>query len=107
MNRFTRMAATVVMSGGVGLIVLGGAGTADADGPSYQGGNCPGGLTCTHWCPGDPLIPGAEFGVITWDWNICHDWYWTSEGTVDIATNTVYPWRGTPHQAAPVPPARP
>lgn len=108
MNRIARMAAMAVLSGGLGLAALGGAaGTAYADGPSYQGGNCPGGLTCTHWCPGDPLIPGAEFGVITWDWNICHDWYWTSEGTVDIATNTVYPWRGTPHQAAPVPPAPP
>ena len=25
-----------------------GVGTASADGPSYNGGNCPGGMTCTH-----------------------------------------------------------
>ncbi|MDT5324828.1 MAG: hypothetical protein QOF25_1980, partial [Mycobacterium sp.] len=69
-------------------------------GPSYGGGNCPPGMgTCTTWCPGDPLIPGNQ--VITWDWNICHDWYWNSEGTVDIATNTIYPWHGVPHEAAP------
>ena len=28
----------------------------------------------------------------------------TRQGTVDIATNTVYPWHGVPHQAAPPPP---
>ena len=97
------LATAALMSGGVGLA----AGTAQADpawGPSYSGGNCPAGLTCTHWCPGDPAIPGSEFGVISWDWNICHDWYWNSEGTVDVATNTVYPWHGAPHQAAPPPP---
>jgi hypothetical protein len=37
------------------------------------------------------MIPGSEFGSIGWDWNVCHDWYWNSEGTVDVATNTVYP----------------
>jgi hypothetical protein len=29
--------------------------------------------------------------VITWDWNICHDWHWNSEGVVDVASNTIYP----------------
>jgi hypothetical protein len=42
--------------------------------------------------------------VITWDWNVCHDWYWNSEGVVDIAANTIYPWRGVPHEAPPPPP---
>ena len=87
MNGLSRFATAVVVSGAVGLAALGLAGgTAQAGpawGPSYQGGNCPGGLTCTHWCPGDPLIPGSQ--VITWDWNICHDWYWNSEGMVDVA----------------------
>jgi hypothetical protein len=49
-----------------------------------------------------PLIPGSH--VIKWDWNICHDWYWNSEGVVDIASNTIYPWHGVPHQAPPPPP---
>jgi hypothetical protein len=84
MNRISRFATAVVVSGGLSLAGLGLAtGTAQADpfwGPSYNGGNCPGGNTCTHWCPGDPLIPGSQ--VITWDWNICHDWYWNSEGVV-------------------------
>jgi hypothetical protein len=111
MNRTSRFATTVVVSGSLGLAGLGlGLGTAQADpswGPSYGGGNCPPGIgTCTHWCPGDPPIPGSEFGVISWDWNICHDWYWNSEGTVDIASNTIYPWRGVPHEAPP-PPAPP
>ena len=108
MDRISRFAATVLISGGLGLAGLG-TGTAQADnpfwGPSYGGGNCPPGVgTCTHWCPGDPPIPGTEFGAISWDGNICHDWYWNSEGTVDIATNTVYPWHGVPHEAAPPPP---
>jgi hypothetical protein len=58
-------------------------------------------MTCTHWCPGDPAIPGSQ--VLTWDWNICHDWYWNSEGIVDVSTSTIYPWSGVPHQVAPPP----
>jgi hypothetical protein len=77
MNRMTRCAMTVAVTGGLGLAGLGPTtGTAQADpfwGPSYSDGNCPPGVgTCTHWCPGDPLIPGSQ--VITWDWDICHDW---------------------------------
>ncbi len=109
MKRIARVATTVIVSGGVALAGLGLAtGTAQADpvwGPSYSGGNCPPGVgSCTHWCPGDPAIPGTEFGILTWDPNICHDWYWNSEGIVDINSNTVYPWRGAPHEAAPPPP---
>jgi hypothetical protein len=79
------LTAVLSMSGGLGLLPA-----AAQTGPSYNGGNCPGGNTCTTWCPGDPLIPGSEFGVISWDWNVCHDWYWNSEGVVDIAANVVY-----------------
>src|SRR5882757_4940051 len=107
MNRISRFATAALISAGLGLAGLAVPAAAQADpftGPSYNGGNCPGSYTCTHWCPGDPLIPGSEFGVISWDWNICHDWYWNSEGTVDLATNTVYPWHGAPHEAGPPPP---
>jgi hypothetical protein len=96
------LTAVLLMSGGLGLSPA----TAQT-GPSYNGGNCPGGNTCTTWCPGDPPIPGSEFGVISWDWNVCHDWYWNSNGVVDIATNIVYPWHGTPHDNGPVPPPLP
>jgi hypothetical protein len=107
-TRIVRLAATALVSGAVGLAGLTLAtGSAQADGPSYTGGNCPGSYTCTHWCPGDPLIPGSEFGAISWDWNICHDWYWNSVGTVDVATNIVYPWHGTPHDNGPPSPALP
>jgi hypothetical protein len=110
MNRISRFATAVVVSGGLSLAGMGLAiGTAQADpafGPSYSGGNCPAAIgSCTHWCPGDPLIPGSQ--VITWDWNICHDWYWNSEGVVDIAANMMYPWRGVPHDAGPPPPPPP
>ena len=105
MNRISRFATAVVVSGGLSLAGLGLAtGTAQADpafGPSYGGGNCPPGVgTCTHWCPGDPLIPGSH--VITWDWNICHDWYWNSEGVVDIASNIDLPvaWRSASGSAS-------
>ncbi|RDH75008.1 hypothetical protein DVS77_29195 [Mycolicibacterium moriokaense] len=112
MNRISRLATTLVVSGGVGLAGLTLATSpAQADpafGPSYSDGNCPPGVgSCTHWCPGDPAIPGTEFGVLSWDPNICHDWYWNSEGIVDINSNTVYPWHGVPHEAAPPPPAPP
>jgi len=110
MSRISRFATAVVVSGGLGLAGWGlAAGTAQADpvwGPSYNGGNCPGGNTCTHWCPGDPLIPGSQ--VISWDWNICHDWYWNSEGVIDVNSNIIYPWHGGgPHDAGPPPPAPP
>jgi hypothetical protein len=103
MNSISRIAATAALSGAVAISSLAlGAGTATAQGPSYQGGNCPPGLTCTHWCPGDPAIPGGQ--VLSWDANVCHDWYWGSDGIVDVSTNTLYPWSGTgPRQAAPVP----
>ena len=101
-----RFATTVAMSGASAAAALSlGAGTASAEGPSYQGGNCPPGLTCTHWCPGDPAIPGSQ--VLSWDWNVCHDWYWNSEGIVDVSTNMIYPWSGAPHQIGPPPPLAP
>jgi hypothetical protein len=109
-NRLSRTATMVVLAGGVGLAGLTlTAAAAQADpgwGPSYSGGNCPAMVgSCTHWCPGDPAIPGSQ--VLSWDWNICHDWYWNSEGIVDIDSNTIYPWRGAPHQAAPPPALQP
>lgn len=98
MDRILRFATTLMVAGSLIMASFSvGSGTAHATGPSYQGGNCPGGMTCTHWCPGDPPIPGSQ--VIWWDWNICHDWYWTSEGVIDIDANTIYPWHGSPHEA--------
>ncbi|HET6733327.1 hypothetical protein [Mycobacterium sp.] len=107
MNRISRLATTVVVSGGLGLAGLGLAtGSAEADpawGPSYSDGNCPPGVgACTRWCPGD--TPYSWSYMVKWDWNVCHDWYWNSEGVVDIASNTIYPWHGVPHQAPPPPP---
>jgi hypothetical protein len=92
----TGLAAAAVVAGGLGLAGA----TAQAEpgwGPSYSGGNCPAGMTCTHWCPGDPAIPGSEFGILTWDWNVCHDWYWNSNGIVDVETMMLYPWHGPAH----------
>ncbi|BCO35733.1 hypothetical protein BMW24_007335 [Mycobacterium heckeshornense] len=106
MDRILRFATTLMVAGSLIMASFSvGSGTAHATGPSYQGGNCPGGMTCTHWCPGDPPIPGSQ--VIRWDWNICHDWYWTSEGVIDIDANTIYPWHGSPHEAPPPPPYTP
>lgn len=106
MNQLSRWGATVAVSGAVALAgLITGSATSSAQGPSYQGGNCPPGMTCTHWCPGSPVPPGSA--VVSWDWNVCHDWYWNSEGLVDVTTNTMYPWAGTPHPAAPPPPLPP
>jgi hypothetical protein len=99
-KRISRLATTVVVSAGLAAAGLG-TPTASAQGPSYQGGNCPAGLTCTHWFPGDPTPPGGQ--VLSWDWAVPHDWYWNSEGIVDVTTNIIYPWQGAPRQAAPPP----
>jgi hypothetical protein len=106
LNRLTRFVTAAAVSGGVALTGFAvSAGTSAAQGPSYQGGNCPVGQTCTHWCPGDPAIPGGQ--VLTWDRSVCHDWYWNSEGIVDVTTWTIYPWSGAPHPATPPPPLYP
>lgn len=104
MKRTLQCAASIVVAGGLGLSGLGLA-TAVAQGPSYQGGNCPPGMTCTHWCPGAPNPPGSQ--VLSWDWNVCHDWYWDSYGITDVTTNTMYPWSGAPRPAAAPPPLAP
>ena len=112
LNRISRFATAVVLSGGMSLAAMGLAATAPAEGPSYQGGNCPPGITCTHWFPGEPSPPGGQ--VLSWDWDVPHDWYWDSEGIVDVSTNIIYPWQGAPHPTAvppqlglPAPPAAP
>jgi hypothetical protein len=102
MSRISRFATAVVVSGGVGLAGMASAQADPGWGPSYQGGNCPGSMTCTHWCPGDPLYSWSN--MVAWDWNVCHDWYWNSEGIVDVSTSTIYPWSGVPHPVAPPPP---
>ncbi|WP_237568313.1 hypothetical protein [Mycolicibacterium lacusdiani] len=100
MIRLSRWATAAAVAAGLTMSGLGAA-TAFAEGPSYQGGNCPPGQTCTHWCPGASLPPGSQ--VLSWDWNACHDWYWNSDGIVDVTTNTMYPWSGAPRPAAPPP----
>ena len=66
MNRTSRLAATVLVSGVLGLAGLGlAAGTAQAAprGP-YQ------------WCPGQPL-PATD---VNWDMSVCHTWYRVDSG---------------------------
>jgi hypothetical protein len=57
MNRMSRFATTVVMSGSLALagLALGG-GTAQAD----------------TWCPGDYQFSGLP----KWDTSVCHEYYW-------------------------------
>jgi hypothetical protein len=102
LNHISRLVTAVTVTGGMTLAGMGLAATAPAQGPSYQGGNCPPGITCTHWFPGDPTPPGGQ--VLSWDWDVPHDWYWNSEGIVDVSTNIIYPWSGAPHPVGPPPP---
>jgi len=68
MNRLPRFATTAVVSAGVGLAVLGlGGGTAQAE---YW----------WHWCPGQQPPSGSADRVIDWDWTVCHDYYYQSDG---------------------------
>jgi hypothetical protein len=77
MNRISRLAMTVLVSGGLGLAGLGlAAGTAQADtGVPHQ------------WCPGDsdPMAPAR---VYNWDWNVCHNYYWVKSRQGNV------PYRG-------------
>lgn len=62
------IATTAVATAGLGLAGMGlGAGTADAE---YW----------WHWCPGQPPPSGASNRVIDWDWTVCHDYYYQSDG---------------------------
>jgi hypothetical protein len=81
-----RLATTVLVSGGLGLAGLALAGTAQA---------IPG------WCPGDPpnWAPGGPPGsssVVHWDWNVCHNYHYASDGVVDDDTGIFYPYGGDP-----------
>jgi hypothetical protein len=74
MNRISRFAATVVVSGGLGLAGLGlGLGTAQA----YS----------FHWCPGEEA-PYTS-GTINWDWNVCHSYHYQGNTMIDDADGRV------------------
>jgi hypothetical protein len=75
MNRISRFATTVVMSGGLGLAGLAvGTGTAAAD----------------TWCPGDYVFTGMP----NWDMSVCHDYYWAYK--YDLAAPTTLYIEGQP-----------
>ncbi|WP_077088870.1 hypothetical protein [Mycobacterium rhizamassiliense] len=69
-----------------------GMGVAQADPYGHVGGNCPSGRTCGQWCPGE-RIPD---NFITWDMNVCHEYYYDYRGVVDTGTGAVYAWPGGP-----------
>jgi hypothetical protein len=81
MNRISRFATTVVVSGGMGLAVLGlGAGIGLAAPPAGP----------YTWCPGDDPGggPGGPFnspGPPNWDWNVCHSWYSVNFGQGNVS----------------------
>ncbi|MDZ4266641.1 MAG: hypothetical protein U1D00_13270 [Mycobacterium sp.] len=70
MNRISRLAAAVVVSGGLGLAGVAGltpgTGTAHAD----------------TWCPGDYLFTGMP----NWDMGICHEYYWAHKYDLNAPT---------------------
>ncbi len=68
--RITAMAATALVSGGVGLAVLGLAGTARA----ADGCEVPYGC----WCPGKALPNTSE--TIDWDMTVCHNYHYSPMG---------------------------
>jgi hypothetical protein len=86
------LAATVLVSGGLGLAALGpGAGTADAlpNGPYTW---CPGQPRNTHMPPGGnpgPAPPGPSVG---WDWSVCHTFWVVSwgQGNVDGPDRSIW-----------------
>jgi hypothetical protein len=81
MKRISRFATAVVMSGGLGLAVLGlGESIAQAADPTGP----------YNWCPGDDPGggPGGPFnspGPPNWDWGICHTWYSVNYGQGNVS----------------------
>jgi len=71
------LATTVLVSGGLGLAALALAGAAQA-----------------QWCPGDPPNWAPRFA--TWDWSVCHNYHYVSDGVVDDDTGILYPYSGDP-----------
>ena len=81
MNRVSRFATTVLVSGGLCLAGLGmGLGTAQAAPPSGP----------YTWCTGDDPGggPGGPFnspGPPNWDWNVCHTFYTVNWGQGNVS----------------------
>ena len=98
MNRLSRFATTVVVSGGLGLVGLGlgGAGTAAAQGYT--------------WCPGQAL----PFAGLGWDMGVCHTYSFVpfGQGNVPMADvqgnpQSSYVWADTPPPPLGPPPPLP
>lgn len=78
------LAATALVSGGLGLAVGGGIAQAQP-GPfaADDGGWGP----SQHWCPGEQPEPRTGNHItdpLNWDWNVCHTYYflWPGMGNV-------------------------
>ena len=75
---FVGLAASALVSGGLGVAGLGLASTAQACNGAW--GPC--GYGPNHWCPGDSLYmdQGGPYQGVEWDMNVCHTWYRVAEG---------------------------
>jgi hypothetical protein len=101
--------ATVLVSGGLGLNVVGaGAAHAACSADTTVNGMCYG---PNHWCPGDSLYisKGGPNRDVNWDMNVCHTWYWVNEGEGNVSDVV---WDGDnppppPNAPAPLPPGLP
>ncbi|HTI76309.1 MAG TPA: hypothetical protein VL634_15035 [Mycobacterium sp.] len=105
---FVGLATTVLVSGGVGAVGLGLAGTAQACNGEW--GPC--GYGPNRWCPGDSLYMdrGGPYQLVEWDMNVCHTWYRVAEGAGNVPegpNNASDVWEGDnppPPAAPPAPP---
>jgi hypothetical protein len=101
MNRVSRLALTLLVSGGLSLAGFGfAAGIADADpwpGCETNEGPC-------HWCPGDELPHTGNHitNPVVWDESVCHTYWYVYFGQGNAAQNI---WDGdTPPPPPPPPP---
>ncbi|WIM89652.1 hypothetical protein PT015_09600 [Candidatus Mycobacterium wuenschmannii] len=68
----TRAIGAALLTGGLATAGLGGSGVAQAHQPH-------------HWCPGDPMTyPAGPGPAYNWDMNICHTWYWVTNGKGNV-----------------------
>src|ERR1700721_2768374 len=91
----TRAITGVLLTGGIAVGGLGLAGTGEAHKPH-------------NWCPGQPMnYPTGPGPGYSWDMNICHTWFWVSNGKGNVPYNGRLPstlWDGAFRQPASEPP---
>jgi hypothetical protein len=93
MSRTWRFATTLMVSGGLGIALLG---LSAGSGHAQDGGR--------QWCPGDDPRGGPGGPFVTsppnWDWNVCHTYWIVQAGQGNVSPGI---WADSPPPGLPPP----